>query len=80
MFGFNLPDETQASAALTAEIALMRQLVSANVPLQSMWISQKGQIWTVIHKASDGTVVLSRRGVTKHGSASNLLVGGYRRI
>jgi hypothetical protein len=45
-----------------------------------MWISPQGQIWTVIHKTFDGIVILSRRGVTKHGSASRLLVGGYRRI
>lgn len=69
-----------ASAALTAEIALMRELVSANVPLQSMWLSPKGQAWTVIHKTDDGIVVLSRRGVTKQGSAGLLLTSGYRRI
>lgn len=70
----------EASAALTTEITEMRKLVAANVPLQSMWISPQGQIWTVIHKTFDGIVILSRRGVTKHGSASRLLVGGYRRI
>jgi hypothetical protein len=70
----------QASAALTAELTLMRELVSSNVPLQSMWLSPSGQAWTVIHKTDDGIVVLSRRGVTKHGSAGRLLTSGYRRI
>jgi len=70
----------EASAALTNEIAEMRKLVAANVPLQSMWLSPKGQIWTVKDKTEDGIVVLWRRGVHKHGRASHLLVGGYRRI
>jgi hypothetical protein len=71
---------TEASAALSTEIAEMRKLVAANVPLQSMWMSPAGQIWTVTHKTADGIVVLFRRGVAKHGQASRLLVGGYRRI
>jgi len=71
---------SSASAALTAEIALMRKLVSANVPLQSMWLSPIGQAWTVIEKTEDGIVVLKRRNVTKYGSAGRLLTSGYRRI
>ena len=70
----------QASDALTTEIDEMRKLVAANVPLQSMWMSPAGQIWTVTHKTNDGIVVLWRRGVSKHGRASQLLLGGYRRI
>lgn len=69
-----------ASAALEAEIVEIRKLVAANVPVESMWMSPKGQIWTVIHRTDDGIVVLSRRGVTKHGSAGLLLTSGYRRI
>jgi hypothetical protein len=70
----------ETSAALTNEITEMRKLVAANVPLQSMWLSPSGQTWTVVHKTSDGVVVLDSRGVRKHGSASRLLVSGYRRI
>ena len=70
----------EASAALLAEIKQVRELVCANVPVQSMWLNRRGEVWTVLHRTADGIVVLYRRGVAKHGMARQLLLGGYRRI
>jgi hypothetical protein len=69
-----------SSAALTAEIAQIRVLVSANVPLLSYWINRAGEVWKVAHKFDDGTCYLVRGKRAKFGRMSSLLTGVYTKI
>lgn len=70
----------EASAALIAEIKQVRDLVSANVPLQSYWLDPAGQLWRVSEKYEDGTCWMVRGQKARYGRMSCLLREGYTRI